>query len=207
MRRAATIISSLVAFGALGACSTAPVASTGSRRIHTADEASIQGSYVPAGTRFEARLDHGIDTQANHGGDPFTATVVSALSDREGHVIVPAGARIAGRVHSVQGASGSRIRLDFDSIDTVKGRAQLEARIENADSRSYRGPRRYSLQPFGYDSWYGSYYGSYPMPYGGGPSGYIYDTYRPREVQMPSGATISLELTHPLLAPGAAVVR
>jgi hypothetical protein len=166
------------------------------------DEAQLQGPFVPAGTRFTARLDRTIDTQSTHRGEPFFAVTDEALRDRAGQVIVPAGARIHGRVHSVHGATGNRIRLEFDGIDTLVGYAALQARIDDADSQHYRGAARYSARPQGWDSWYGPYYGSYPGGVGGGPVPYLYDEVRPREVMLPAGATLRLVLTRPLVARG-----
>jgi hypothetical protein len=192
---------------AVASCAPKPVASTGPQTIRSVDEAQIQGPFVPAGTRFTARLDRTIDTQTSHRGEQFFAVTNEALTDRSGHVVVPAGARIHGRVRSVEGARGSRIRLEFDGVDTLVGYAPLQARIENADSQRYRGAPEYTARPQGWDSFYGPYYGSYPGGVGGGPVPSLYDEVRPREVMLNAGATLQLVLTRPLLAPGTRIVR
>jgi hypothetical protein len=186
-------------------CTTAPVTSTSGRSIHTSAEARITGPFVAAGTQFTARLDRPLDTMATTRGETFTAVLDQPLVDQNGRAIVPAGARLTGRVDSVMGVNGPRLRLDFQGVQTTAGFAPIEARVDASTAQTYLGPPRYVAQPYGYDSWYGPYYGGYPYPYGGGPSGYVYDEYRPREVHLPAGAVLRLTLTHPLIAPSANV--
>lgn len=199
-------------------CVPTPVSSTGPQTVRTAEEAHIQGPFVPAGTAFSIRLDQSLDTLGSGSGQRFTGVVSRSLADRSGNVIVPAGAHVNGHVQSVIGTTGvPRLRLHFEGIETVAGVKPIAVRVSSADLVTYAGPPQVTAAPFGYDSWYGSYYGSYPAPIGGGPVAWPsygygygyggYDVYIPREVHLPAGATIDLVLTRPVLGPNARTIK
>ena len=181
----------------------APVTSTASATIHVRDDARVAGPFVPAGTRFTAVMDRALDTIASARGEAFSAVISQPLQARDGGIVVPAGSRITGHVNSIQGVNGPRLQLDFDGVQTVAGFSPIRARVDAASAQRYLGPVvPYGGGPLG-DAWYGTpYYG-----FGGGPSDYLYDAYRPLEVHLPVGAALSLELTRPLLGPGARMLR
>jgi hypothetical protein len=194
-------------------CTSAAVASRGAQRVHTEDNVRVRGRFVPAGQRLTVRLDRPLDTAASRRGERFDATVQQPLFDSSGAVLVPAGAKLHGHLHSVAGTTGERLRLRFEGIDTVLGFAPVSARIDHAAYETYAGAPRIVAE---YPAWYGGSLGAYPYPIGGGPGygawnggwGYYdYDVYIPREVHLPAGAIMNLTLTRPLLAPGATMVR
>ena len=67
---------------------------------------------LPAGTRIQVRLDHGISTVKNAPGDPFTASLNAPLVVN-GKLLAPEGSKITGQLTQVK-ESGR-----------VKGRASL----------------------------------------------------------------------------------
>jgi hypothetical protein len=75
---------------------------------------------IPAGVRLTATLDQTLGTKASKAGDFFSATVTSALYASDGSVVVPAGAKIEGRVTALDdsdnAAEPALIRLAFDRI-------------------------------------------------------------------------------------------
>ena len=192
-----------VAMAAAGCA--APVASTGSQRVRPIEHATVQGPIVPAGTRIAVRLEQSLDTMETARGQQFSAVVQEPVADSGGTVIVPAGSRIRGTVHSVAGATGPRLRLRFDGIETTRGFTPLPARNSASNAQLYTGPAEIATAPYYYSGWYG-----YRMPYGGGPvNGYVladgYDVYLPRDVHVPAGGTMELTLTRALVPPGTVV--
>jgi hypothetical protein len=194
-------------------CTSAAVASKSAQRVHTEENVRVSGRFVPAGQQLSVRLEQPLDTQDSPRGARFTATVTQPLFDSSGAVLVPAGARLRGHLHSVAGTTGERLRLRFEGIDTVLGFAPISARVDHADYQTYAGAPRVVAD---YPGWYGGSLGAYPYPMGGGPGyrswyggwGYYdYDVYIPREVHLPAGSTMNLTLTRPLLAPGARIAR
>lgn len=75
---------------------------------------------LPSGARLTATLDQTLGTQNSKAGDVFTATVSSNLYATDGSVVVPAGAKIEGRVTAVDDSDNATepalIRLDFDRL-------------------------------------------------------------------------------------------
>ena len=99
--------------------------------------APYDNSALPAGTNIEARLDQTLGTDTNKEGDTFTATVVNAVYAQNGTVIVPAGAKIEGRITALDDSDNatepSLIRLDFDRI-SMNGRSYpFDASIERSN--------------------------------------------------------------------------
>lgn len=98
---------------------------------------------VPTGTTLDLRLDDAVGTATSRVGDVFTATVAAPLRTRSGRTVVPAGARVTGRVteldDSDSAADGAVVRLDFDRIE-VGGRTHpFDAKVVAADVRRERG--------------------------------------------------------------------
>ena len=211
-RMLATVV---IAFVAGGCYST--VSSTSPRRVRDVDPARVQGPYVPAGARFSVRLNNDIDTMRSATGQPFTGVVEVALTGPNGQVVVPAGAAIRGHLASTGSAISPSVRLDFESVDTVNGPAAIEARVKASNYQAYLGPPMFVPAPsYGYSSAWGYGYagpgfpfGGYGVaPYGGGPyyGGDLYTPIQPREVRLPQGARLELQLTRPILPPGVRVV-
>jgi hypothetical protein len=189
-------------------CMPAPVASSGSQHVRTAEQANIQGPFVPAGTRFGVRLEQGLDTATSLQGQEFTAVVTEPLTDQQGTALVQAGARVHGRVASVIGSNSvPRLRLHFDGVEAAGGFVPLQVRVASSGYQTYGGPPQWGGPAYGYSAWGASYSGRY----GGGPGYYdygvngYYDVYVPREVRLPAGAIMNLELVRPLLGPSASI--
>jgi hypothetical protein len=75
---------------------------------------------IPAGARLTATLDQSLGTKVSKAGDTFTATVSQPLNASDGSVVVPAGAKIEGRVTATDDSDNATepalIRLAFDRI-------------------------------------------------------------------------------------------
>lgn len=75
---------------------------------------------IPAGARLTATLDQQLGTKVSKAGDVFTATVSQTLYASDGSVVVPAGAKIEGRVTATDDSDNATepalIRLAFDRI-------------------------------------------------------------------------------------------
>src|SRR3989442_656704 len=59
---------------------------------------------APAGTHLDMAVSDTITSRTNHAGDAFTAKVVDDVKDARGHVVIPAGAVVAGTVTAVKPA-------------------------------------------------------------------------------------------------------
>ncbi|HET9424030.1 MAG TPA: hypothetical protein VFO55_01565, partial [Gemmatimonadaceae bacterium] len=75
---------------------------------------------IPMGAQITATLDQSLGTATSKVGDTFTATVAHSLMASDGSVVVPAGAKIEGRVtardDSDHAGDPALIRLAFDRI-------------------------------------------------------------------------------------------
>ena len=75
---------------------------------------------IPAGAQLLTTLDQTLGTSTSKVGDVFTATVAQTLRASDGSVVVPAGAKIEGRVtardDSDHAADPALLRLAFDRI-------------------------------------------------------------------------------------------
>ena len=197
-------VSSIAAVSCLvlgvAACMPAAGRSKGPQHVRPEDNARVSGRYVPSGQKLSVRIEQPLDTAATPRGTAFSAVVLQPLNDNTGAVLVPVGARLRGHLHSSSGATGERLRLRFEGIDTTLGQAAIAARVDDATYATYSGAPRVMPRPY---SWGGGpgYYGWY-----GGWGYYDYDIYIPREVHLPAGGVMNLTLTRPLLAPGAASI-
>jgi hypothetical protein len=190
-------------------CMPTPVASSGSQTVRTAQQANIQGPFVPAGTRFSAQLDQELDTSSSPHEQAFSAVLQQPLTDSQGQTVVPAGARVHGHLHSVMGSTGvPRLRLSFENVEAAGGVVPIQVRVTSSGYQTYAGRPQWGGPGYdGYAVWDGPYLGVY----GGGPGYYgygygyggYYDVYVPREVRLPAGAMLNLELVRPLLGPSA----
>src|SRR4051812_33266637 len=81
---------------------------------------------VPGGSAIELRLLAPVGSRTSHAGDSIEALVIAPVT-RDGEVLIPAGATLAGRVQSVArlglGLKRSRatIQLQFDTLHLPDG--------------------------------------------------------------------------------------
>jgi hypothetical protein len=108
---------------ALSACSvfnhrTTEVESAGEVTVAPATPANNRS--LPVGATLLATLDQALGTRISRAGDPFTATVSSALMAQDGSLVVPEGAKIAGHVTALDDSDNptepALIRLQFDRL-------------------------------------------------------------------------------------------
>jgi hypothetical protein len=92
----------------------------------------IDGPYVLAGTEFDMELEQPLAADGNQPGDAFVARVTSPMKAPNGHEVVPAGARVTGKVVEAVAAGGSALALKFDAIETVRGPSAVHATVESA---------------------------------------------------------------------------
>ena len=204
------------ALAAVAGCAKPGVASAGPQPIERAGAVAAAGRFVPAGTTFTVRLDDALGTASSYKGQPFTATVESALRGTAGGVIVPAGAKVHGVVAQVETGRVPSLKLDFQTIDTRGGPQPIEARIARAARVNLPGPnevgRLVYFDPWviGYDPYLGYDAIFYPYPpltaYGYGRGEYA-PAGTPREILIPSHAALLMTLTRPLVAAGAPIPR
>ncbi len=79
---------------------------------------------LPAGTRVQAKLQSEVNTARSEIGDSVVAVVTAPIST-SGHVVVPRGTRLSGRVETIQAATQNdegRVRLVFREIQFPDGR-------------------------------------------------------------------------------------
>jgi hypothetical protein len=96
----------------------------------------VNGPYLEAGTAFNAELERPVGIGISKAGDPFAARVTIALEAATGEVVIPAGARVVGRVTWVDGGSDA-VGIKLDTIETVRGPATLHATIERIGDLAY----------------------------------------------------------------------
>jgi hypothetical protein len=116
------------AFGALislGACSaatqrTTTVESGGDVTGNVVPVTPVDNRTIPIGATVVTTLDQALGTEMSKAGDTFTATVSNTLYAQDGSVVVPAGAKIDGRVTALDDSDNATepnlIRLDFNRI-------------------------------------------------------------------------------------------
>jgi len=83
-----------------------------------------QSTFIPAGTRVDARLEAAVQTGTSNAGDAVVAIVAEPIR-AVGKVVVPQGSRLNGRVETIQSASRAnegRVRLAFREIEFSDGR-------------------------------------------------------------------------------------
>ena len=108
-----------------------------------------QAALIPAGTQVDARLETLVQTATSDTGDAVFAVVVESIR-ADGKVIVPSGARLNGRVETIEPATETtegRVRLAFREIQFPDGR-KVSAWITNSFSASPPKQKlRYLLYP------------------------------------------------------------
>jgi hypothetical protein len=119
-------ITAAAAFVAIAACSSATRRTTvesGGEVASSTDVTSVMPANnrtIPAGVTLVAMLDQTLGTKESKPGDNFTTTVSNTLYAEDGSVVVPAGAKIEGRVTALDDSDNATepalIRLTFDRI-------------------------------------------------------------------------------------------
>jgi hypothetical protein len=102
-----------------------------------APQPRVVTSTVPMGTSMSLRLNETLSTETNRVGDSFTATLQNAITDADGHVIVPAGATVRGRLTQVDksghvGATGI-IKLAFEAVSFGGRSYPMDATVVRAN--------------------------------------------------------------------------
>jgi hypothetical protein len=102
---------------------------------------------IPSGTHVEARLESSVNTADSNGGDSIVAVVAQPIR-AAGKVVVPEGARLNGRIETIDAAtvnSEGRVRLAFREIEFPDGR-RVSTWITNSFSATPpKQTRRYVL--------------------------------------------------------------
>src|SRR5438552_1164008 len=102
---------------------------------------------VSAGTALEARLESEVGTASSGAGDAVTAVVTSPVRDAN-KVVIPKGARLNGRIETIQPATqtnAGRVRLVFREIQLPDGR-HIQTWITNSfDASPPQQKFRYAL--------------------------------------------------------------
>src|SRR5688572_1783174 len=118
-------MSAAAAFCALAGCATSNQRAT---TVESGGEVATSSTVVmpannrtfPAGATLSTTLDQSLGTKVNKAGDTFTATVSQTLYASDGSVVVPAGAKIEGRVTATDDSDNATdaalIRLAFDRL-------------------------------------------------------------------------------------------
>jgi hypothetical protein len=183
------------------ACGAQPeVSSVGPQGVASVAPAGVAETYVPGGTIFSVRLDQPLDSYYTAPGSTFTATVVDPLREARGRTVVEVGARMHGAFVSSGSPDDPRIQVRIDTIDTVEGTVPLAAVVREAQHLDLVGPTR-TAPHFSSEFPYGALeYGptAVPPPEQAAPNvGYALE--QPREVRVPRGALMELQLTRPLV--------
>lgn len=114
---AATVVAACTLTACAGRTTTVE---SGGEVANVSETTPANNRTIPAGMTITATLDQALGTSISKAGDRFTATVTHAHIASDGSVVIPAGARIEGRVtatdDSDNAAEPALIRLAIDSI-------------------------------------------------------------------------------------------
>jgi hypothetical protein len=89
--------------------------------------AAAPRSAAVAGTTFTVELLGSIDSDVPNA--PFAAETLGPILTAGGATVVKSGAAVTGRAIGVPGPTGSSLRLELDSIETVHGTTKLSATL------------------------------------------------------------------------------
>jgi hypothetical protein len=110
---------SLLALSALGCARTVRVESESAGTVVPV-VMPASSRFLPTGTDLYVQLDNRLDTRKGRVGDMFTATVRHAVYAQNGARVVPAGAKVWGRVADLDDSDYPgeevKIRLDFNRL-------------------------------------------------------------------------------------------
>jgi hypothetical protein len=162
----------------------------------------IEGPYIPAGTRFRVLLEQELGTAITPEGTVFEARVEDDLLTPTGHILVPQGALLRGKVVHVDRSVQPFMAFDFRTIGTTGGEVPVAATVTGAQEYAWLDPN------FVPDSIAGSEAILHHPVYH---SGFVPRAMSPLDVRpancfsLPRGAELTLVLTHPLLGRSAVV--
>jgi hypothetical protein len=118
---------------ALGASGCATAGSARSM-VATTAAASESSPTVPSGAAFRATLDAPLSSERAVVGDRFSATLDEPLCGRDGAPLVPAGAKLHGRVLDVAREGIHRLVLQFDTIEAGGRNRYIYAQVTRIES-------------------------------------------------------------------------
>ena len=192
-------------------CGSSPdIASVGPDTPHPAQEGTVAGPFIQAGSMLVVRLDAPIDTFDTAPGSRFTASVVAPLYSENGFMLVKAGAKVQGILVSSGTVEAPSVRLSFESIETARGKVPLRAVLRSTEHYDWTGPPMYvpgQALRWPYD--FGDYHED-AAPAGGIPGRPVVEgrtLMQPREIHVPWGAVMRLQVTEPVLLPGSQRLR
>lgn len=203
LARSIATAAALAAAGA-PACTQAEVSSVGPQAVSSVAPAGTSGPYVAGGTIVSVRLDQPLDSYTSAPGSSFTATLVNPMLDAQGRAIVAPGARVHGTFLSYGSPDDPRVVLRIDTIDTPAGALPLTAAVRQAQHVDLVAPSRHLAPRFESDFPRGSVeYGTVDAqrPPESELPGVTFAREPVREVHVPRGALMELQLTQPLVLP------
>jgi hypothetical protein len=137
MKAAAAAIGALWLFGCSQAMQRTTTVESGGE-VATTAVTPVDNRTLPMGARLATTLDQELGTKVSKAGDRFTATVSSTLYASDGSIVVPAGAKIDGRVSALDDSDNATepalIRLAFDDIRFNGRTYPFAAAIVQADA-------------------------------------------------------------------------
>lgn len=190
--------------GSLGCAAEKPqVMAAGPQTAEYVSTDDIRGPFAQSGTQFSVILDQELDTKTSYVGQPFTATVGAPIYSTSGRIIVPKGATLEGEVVNI-GQEPSSLTLHFSSIKIGNRRTGVDAKIVTTGAEPYESRVVAYYPPHGLGPSI-IYFPEgkrpdTPTPHGAAME--LYGYYGPmtlRELKVPKGSTMQLELTRPLL--------
>jgi hypothetical protein len=117
--------------------------STGSTKQKTEISAVEPPTTLPAGLAFDARITTLIDSDTAAAGDPVEAVLRSPIRGNHNTVLVPAGARIRGRLTDVRWRSKPTAKYEvtvrFESVESEGRKATFSAVLEPPHSQVLTG--------------------------------------------------------------------
>lgn len=103
-------------------------------------------SSLPTGMLMDVRLDKEIGTKVSSVGDEFTATVQSAIVAQNGETVVPAGAKVHGKVTGLDNSDRvgepAAIKIDFDKLAFDGKDFDFNARVTATNLQTRGGDTR-----------------------------------------------------------------
>lgn len=192
LRRLGLVATTLLAFD-LAACASGS-ASTRANASESAHE-FIQGPHIASGTAVHVRLTQALDLASSTEGGSFEAALEEDLRTEQGAVLVRSGAMIRGRV--AWSARSGRVTLRSAQVESPVGPIEIHAALLQAGQPGTSDANP-ALHPTAGDA----IRTSTPLARQGGPESA--DPFRGR---LACDTTLTLQLTRPLLAPGAHVLR
>jgi len=106
----------------------------------------VDARSLPSGTTIDARLDREIGTKVSKVGDEFTATVTNAVVAQNGATVVPAGAKIHGRVTALDNSDHvgepAAIKVEFDRLSMHGNSYPFNAKVTATNLETRGGDTR-----------------------------------------------------------------